>query len=125
MARKNFVVPGIPGDPVKFATEFANATTAMMTAVAADCRGKQNEAMNPRRRETTPDESTYRGRLAAAIHARREAIDMPVAELAEKVGVTTQTVYEWERGASAIDWNRLPALAKALRTTPRRLIPAE
>lgn len=84
---------------------------------------KQNEAMNARKREREPDESTYRGRLALRIRQRREQVGLTVAELAERCGVTTQTVYEWEWGRKALDWDRLPELAKALNISPGRLIP--
>lgn len=84
---------------------------------------KQNEAMSPRRQTRKPDLTTYRGRLAARIRERREEVGLSAIELGEILGVTRNTIHAWEAGEKALDWERLPALAKALRIAPGRLIP--
>lgn len=85
----------------------------------------QTEAMSPRKRERLPDLTTYRGRLAERIYTRRIAVGLSAAELGDMLGVTRNTIHAWECGEKALDWERLPALAKALKVTPGRLVPPE
>lgn len=50
---------------------------------------------------------------------------MTQADLAEKLGVETNTVWRWESGKSLPEGANLQALAMALGTTPSRLIDIE
>jgi len=82
-----------------------------------------DEAMSPRKREREIDTSTYRGRLGAKIRARRIELDISVATLAEALGVAVQTVYGWEFGEHGVEIDRLPEIAKILKTDVHSIIP--
>lgn len=73
--------------------------------------------------ELHQDDENYRRVLGAAIRSRRKAIGVSVAEVAQFVGVSVQAVYYWERGLRAPEWDRIPALASILKTTPKKLVP--
>lgn len=84
----------------------------------------QTEAMSPRLPDP-PDESTFRGRVGAILRRRREQLGLSVAEVAESIGVATQTLYSWEQGHNPVPTDRLPNIAAALKTKVRRLLPDE
>ena len=79
-------------------------------------------SMNPRPKGE-PNETTYAGRLGASIRTRREQIGMSVAELAQAIGVSEAAIYEWERARRKLNIDYLPAIAAALRTTVKKLMP--
>ena len=75
-----------------------------------------------------PDESRYRGRLGAAVRARRESLGLTIPELVERlavqgVAITDQALYAYECGRRPVGVDDLPAFAAALKTTIRRLMP--
>jgi transcriptional regulator with XRE-family HTH domain len=72
-----------------------------------------------------PDESTFRGRVGAILRRRREQLGLSVSEVAESIGVATQTLYSWEQGHNPVPTDRLPHIAAALKTKVRRLFPDE
>ena len=59
------------------------------------------------------------------IQIRRKAMGMNQAELAEKVGVSRNTVAGWETGHSRPDLDKLPALCSALRISLSRFFGCE
>jgi transcriptional regulator with XRE-family HTH domain len=83
-----------------------------------------SRVMSPRR-ENPPNEVTYAGRLGAAVKARRKKLGISVAELADALGVSEATIYDWEKGRRTLDINYMPAIAFALKTSILRLFPAE
>ena len=66
----------------------------------------------------TPDMDTMGGRLLRA----REAKDMSAAQVAERIGVKTQTILAWESDRSEPRANRLVMLAGFLGVTPTWLM---
>lgn len=66
------------------------------------------------RRRVEPDLSTYAGRLAARIRELREAKNLKVHELADKLGVSAARIYAYESGEREIPTDLYPPLAKAL-----------
>jgi transcriptional regulator with XRE-family HTH domain len=68
------------------------------------------------------DLKTFVGRIGAEIRRRREERKLTVEQAAAKAGAPVPTWYHWESG-SHLPLDRLPAIAKALRCTPRDLIP--
>lgn len=77
-----------------------------------------------------PDRSTYRGRLAARIRSRREALDLTVAQLEARLAaagtpISSHALYKYETGERPVTADDLPALAKALETSIHKLIPAK
>lgn len=90
-------------------------------------KAKDNEGMSPRPKNE-PNTDTYRGKVGAAIRARREALDISVTDIikalaAEKLKVKEGTYYAWEQGRNAVPIDSLPALSIALRTTIKKLLP--
>lgn len=87
---------------------------------------KSGITMNPAPK--APDESTYSGRFAARLRSLREkaglSVDDVVAKM-EKAGypLRVQTYYGWENGRRQVNWDALPAIAKALKVKPRDVIP--
>lgn len=77
------------------------------------------------RQKNEPDLSTYKGRLGAAIRARREQLGLTPAQIAEHVGVSEKSIYAYELGTTGIDLDRLPALADALSVPLRKLLPPQ
>lgn len=59
--------------------------------------------------------------LGVAIASAREAVGLKQEKLGETLGVTQQTVGQWELGQAAIGVEKLPALAKALETSVGKL----
>lgn len=60
-------------------------------------------------------------RWGAAIRAQRRRQGMTVAELAEAVGVSRPSVYDWENGDATPSPERHVAIADALNIHPRLL----
>ena len=56
------------------------------------------------------------------IRQRREDLGMTQQELADKLLVTVQAVSQWENGKTQPDSDRIPQLAKLLRTTADDLL---
>lgn len=52
--------------------------------------------------------------LGETIKEAREAEDVSVADLAERVGVTANTVYRWQRDEVTPSWTHLHEIARAL-----------
>lgn len=83
--------------------------------------------MSPRPKNE-PNTDTYRGKVGAAIRARREARKLTVTEAikslaSEGVHVGEKTFYAWESGRNAVPLDNLPALAAILGTTIKKLLP--
>lgn len=77
-----------------------------------------------------PDKSTFRGRLAALIRARREALGLTVADIEARLQaagtpISSHALYKYETGERPVTADDLPALAKALETSIHKLIPAK
>lgn len=77
-----------------------------------------------------PDQSTYRGRLAARIRARRESLGLAVADVEARLKaagtpISSHALYKYETGERPVTADDLPALAKALATSIHKLIPAK
>lgn len=82
------------------------------------------------RRQKDPDESTYKGRLGANIRKRREQLGLKpshvaAAMLEHGVEIGEKSLYAYELGTTGIDLDHLPALAAALNTSIRKLLPAK
>src|SRR5574344_1803817 len=60
--------------------------------------------------------------IAGSIRELRKQCGFTQKNLAEKVGVSIQTVSKWEKGISSRDINLLPAIADALGISINRLI---
>ena len=85
--------------------------------------------MSPPRR-VDPDESKYSGRVAKRIRELRESRKLTAADMVEKMAmygfnVTRAAYTHWETGRGKVQWDALPALAKALGVKIRDLIPTE
>lgn len=77
-----------------------------------------------------PDLSRYRGRVGDAVRKRREKLRLTPEELSQRlagygVEIGARAIYAYEQGTRPISLDDLPAFAKALETTTRRLIPDE
>lgn len=76
------------------------------------------------RKRAEPDTSTYEGRFARRLNELLEVRDITPADLAVKMGVTTQAVWDWLAGRSTPRMNLWPKLAKALgASSPDDLLP--
>lgn len=96
---------------------------------AAKPRAKLADSMAPRASKE-PDKSTYRGRLAVRIRARREKLGLSAAEVEARLAaagnpISLHALYKYETGERPVTADDLPALAKALETTIHELIPAK
>ena len=69
------------------------------------------------------DSTTYAARIGAIIRSRRLKANLSVAEAAARARVPAPTWYHFEAGVS-LTVERLPAIAAALRCSPRSLLPA-
>ena len=76
-------------------------------------------AARPRK---TIDTSNYEGRFAARLKELREKKKMTAEELSERIGVTVNTVYHWEKAHSFPKCAQLPILAEALKLKNVRLL---
>jgi transcriptional regulator with XRE-family HTH domain len=67
---------------------------------------------------------THTTTIHARIKRRREALGISLKALADLVGVSWQTVQQWEReeGGTAPKRERLATVAQALNTTPEELL---
>lgn len=61
-------------------------------------------------------------RLPQRLRARREAAGLTQTDAAARVGVTLRTWQRWEAGETRGALGHLPAMAKALGTTPEELL---
>ncbi|GAB5405486.1 MAG: hypothetical protein Aurels2KO_37170 [Aureliella sp.] len=82
--------------------------------------------MSPAAKE--PDQSTYSGRFAARLRMLREKAGLSVDQVVEKMAkagyeLNRQTFYGWENAKRQVNWDAIPAIAKALKTKPVDLIP--
>lgn len=74
------------------------------------------------------DESEYSGRLAVRLRKLREKAGLSVEQACKRIEeagypISPQTYYGWENGRRQPNWDALPALAKALRTSIRAVVP--
>jgi transcriptional regulator with XRE-family HTH domain len=63
------------------------------------------------------------GQVAAGIRQRREHLKLDVSEVAAAASASAQGWYHWEQGTHMPPLAKLPAIAAALKCTPRDLIP--
>lgn len=66
------------------------------------------------RRRSEPDTKTYLGRFAVRLNDRMKRQGISVKELADKLGVSETTVYDWLAARKEPNMDRYPALATAL-----------
>lgn len=71
------------------------------------------------------DTKTYCGRLALRLKVLREKSKLTQEDVAEKIGSTKKTVYNWESGISTPPYEMLPKLAEAFGVKVRTVIPEE
>lgn len=90
---------------------------------AAPYPGRMSPAKKPL------DLTKLSNRLAARIRELREKQGLSVPELAAMIPdaagkpLPDQTLYGWENGRRKVDLDTLPAIAAALKTTLRKLMP--
>lgn len=83
--------------------------------------GKTRMAARPSK---AADTDTYAGRFAARIRSLREKAGKTVEQVAEEIGVSGKTVYNWEAGLRQPPLDYLPALATAFKLkTVRAVLP--
>ena len=63
----------------------------------------------------------FEGDLSRLIRQRREELNLTQAEVAVKIGLTTDAITMVELGYRRLDLNRIPALAGALKLNRREL----
>ena len=74
---------------------------------------------------------SFRQKVARRIRERRLELQLRAEVVATDVSnqlgrsVSVQTWYHWEKATHPFDIDVLPAIAKALRLTPRKLLPDE
>ncbi len=68
--------------------------------------------MVPARKE--PDKTTYSGRFAIRLRALREKAGLTPEQVAEAVGVTKDTIYNWEASHTFPKPDQLPNMAATL-----------
>ncbi len=66
--------------------------------------------MSPARKE--PDASTYAGRFAIRLRQLREKAKLTHEQVADQLGLSTVTVYQWESGISSPKIPMFPNIAK-------------
>jgi transcriptional regulator with XRE-family HTH domain len=76
--------------------------------------------MSPARKE--PDKTSYAGRFAIRLRKLREDAGLSVIEVAEAMGVTPTTVYDWESTKSQPQISQLPQIAGVLGVSIRTLM---
>jgi len=74
----------------------------------------------PARKE--PDKTTYAGRFAIRLRKLREDAGLSVIEVAEAMGVTPTTIYDWESTKSQPQISQLPQIAGVLGVSVRTLM---
>lgn len=84
--------------------------------------------MSAERAKKSADPGTYSGRCAARLRQLRREAGLSVEELAKRLStagysVSVPTIYHWENGTRRIDLDAIPALAKALKVAPHKLLP--
>lgn len=87
------------------------ALTKRKMAGSSQSSGAQSVAG---RRRVDVDTSTYTGKLAARVRQLREDKGFSIEDLADRVGISAQTMYAYEANRRAIDPDLYPKLAKAL-----------
>jgi len=68
--------------------------------------------MSPARKE--PDTSTYPGRFAVRLRTLREKAELTPGEVADKMGVTLNTIYHWESAHTFPNAEQLLLLSNVL-----------
>lgn len=63
----------------------------------------------------------FEGVFSRLIRRRREELNLTQAEVAEKIGLTTDAITLVELGYRRLDLDHIPALAEALRLNRRQL----
>ena len=79
--------------------------------------------MGPKRIE--PNRETYSGRCAIRLRKLRERAGLTIPAAAEKIGVSTKQLYNWESSTYEPKLDVLPAMAKAYGIKSPRFILAE
>ena len=73
-----------------------------------------------------PDTSTYSGRFAVRLRMLREKAGLTPEQVAEAVGVTVTTLYDWEASRKIPVLEKFPKISEALKlNTTRSLLPNE
>ena len=61
-------------------------------------------------------------RTGALIKAKRKLLKLKMYEVADKIGVSTQHLCNWERGAALVPGPHVTTLCKVLKLHPRTLV---
>jgi len=69
------------------------------------------------------DTGTYTGRFAVRLRMLREKTGLTVDELAEKTGISRQTLYDWESTKASPPVKELPKLSEHLGVKIRTILP--
>lgn len=72
-----------------------------------------------------PDLTTYAGRFAAKLRARRIKLKLSVEDVAAQCGVVVSGWYHWENGKHSPSIAVLPQIAAALQCKIKALLPEE
>lgn len=88
----------------------------------------ESPVMSPARKE--PDTSTYSGRVGKKIRELREAKNLTLKDVVERlnaldVEIKLAAYSHWELGQRQIDWDAIPAIAECLGVSIRKLLPEE
>ena len=86
--------------------------------------GSQKNSPMGRKRKAV-DTSTYSGRFAVRLRELRDKQGLTTRELSEKTGIPKSTIESWDSGTNIPHLDKFPAIAKALKTTPKNLLPKE
>jgi len=74
--------------------------------------------MGRKRKEV--DQSTYSGRVAARLRLLREKAGKTVPEMAKAVGVSSASIYAWERNSRDVALDSVPRICEVLGIKPRK-----
>ncbi len=77
--------------------------------------------MSPARKP--PDTSTYSGRFAVRLRMLREKAGLTPEQVAEAVGVSVKSIYNWEQAVRTPPFDSLPLLSDALGVKVRTVLP--
>ena len=77
------------------------------------------------RPRAAPPPDTYSARVGAVIRERRLRLGIDAIEISADLDIDISCWWRWEAGDREIPLNVLPAIAVALRSTVRGLIPEE